>query len=135
MGQSFKFVENGIVRLLLVLYITLSANVGYMSGLLSFLAVYTILIERNHEVLLTYKVIKDKDYEIIREKHCKSVSIMNKLPQFDRVILDPRTTQQQMNAASSNYDTAQDLKDNIPRLETAPLTDAAPSFYKEKNLL
>ena len=135
MGYNFRSVENIVIRLLLVLYITLSANVGYMSGLLSFLAVYSILIERNHEALMTYKVIKEKHYEIMREEHCEAVAKMKQPPYFERVVMDPRTTQQEKNAASANFQNAEDLKDNIPRMDPAPLTNDAPKFYRDNKLL
>jgi hypothetical protein len=102
---------------------------------MSFLAVYSILIERNHEALLTYKVIKEKQYETLREKHCESVAKMKQPPYFERVVMDPRTTQQEKNAASANFENAQDLKDNIPRMDPAPLTYDAPKFYRDKKLL
>ena len=55
---SYSFVENPLVRLLLVLSLLAAIRVGPLPGLLVLLAVVTLLVERNHYVLthLTHQV-------------------------------------------------------------------------------
>jgi len=48
---SYSFVENPIIRLILVLAVLAAIRIGPLPGLLMLLAVVTLLVERNHYVL------------------------------------------------------------------------------------
>jgi hypothetical protein len=53
-GVSFSFVDNALSRLLLIVFAGYAVRVGAFPGLLAFLAVMTVLTERNHEVLTRF---------------------------------------------------------------------------------
>jgi hypothetical protein len=53
-GMSFSFIGNPLTRLLLIAYAVYAVRLGAFPGLLGFLAVMTLLTERNHEVLTEF---------------------------------------------------------------------------------
>jgi len=48
---SFQFADNILVRLIFVAYVVYGIRLGPLSGLLALLAVFTIILERNHEIM------------------------------------------------------------------------------------
>jgi hypothetical protein len=53
-GLSFSFVDNALSRLFLILWAGYATRLSAFTGILAFLAVMTIVTERNHEVLTTF---------------------------------------------------------------------------------
>jgi hypothetical protein len=54
MDVSFLFVGHMFTRLLLLAYLLYAVSKGPMSGLLAFLAVFTLLLERNQEIITKF---------------------------------------------------------------------------------
>ena len=122
--QSFGFVENTAVRLLIVLAIvyavTFTTNHGPMPGLLAFLAAFTLLVERNHEVLMKFP---DQKPRFPTTAYGFPVKAAAREP-------DVKTPDVGKDAVNDV-----DLRDNNPRLSEGPHNDSAPNFYKSKGLL
>jgi hypothetical protein len=135
---SFAPLESLVLRGLLVLAVLGALQTGALNACLVFLAVATLLIERNHEVL---------------------TQLPNQMPHWPDnrqgvpVKAAPRTaTEESMpyeaqeeaglavveshgeTTAVREYEEAKDLEDSIPRLQEAPDVDAAPSFYGTRQL-
>jgi hypothetical protein len=100
----FGFVENILVRLLLVAVIIYVIQKDVFVGLLTFLAVFTLLLERNHALALNLprrnNVIQTQDFEV---------------PSKAEPVIETKV----------NFE--EELQDNIPRLEPAP---TASAFFK-----
>lgn len=54
MGLSFRLVDNALSRVLLILWAGYAIRLSAFTGILAFLAVMTLITERNHEVLTTF---------------------------------------------------------------------------------
>ena len=137
---SFYFVENILVRLLLVLAVALAVRQGPMEGLLVFLAVMTLITERNHEVLTILPA---------QQPHWPSNN--QGVPVQAPPLVGVPTTVHYVPAAAlqqplqppppkegstmdDKFEGAADMQDGIPRIPAAPGMKGAPAFYKEKGL-
>lgn len=109
-GFRFGFIENILVRLFLVGVIIYIIQKDVFLGLIAFLAVFTLLLERNHALALD-------------------------LPQRNNVIVNPALASVSKATAivetKVNFEEAnEDIQDNIPRLEPAPKSVGAAAFFK-----
>ena len=105
-GFRFGFVENILVRLFLVGAIIYVVQKDVFLGLIAFLAVFTLLLERNHALALD-------------------------LPQRSNALISPNTTPSKAEPVVEtkvNFD--EEIADNIPRLEPAPTSAGAAAFFK-----
>jgi len=120
--QSFGFVENTAVRLLIVLAIlyAVTTSHGPMPGLLAFLAAFTLLVERNHEVLMKFPDQKPRF-------PTTAYGFPVKAPAREPDVKIPDVGKDAVNDV--------DLRDNNPRLSEGPHNNSAPNFYKSKGLL
>jgi len=112
---SFAFVDNIVFRLLLVvaiLYTVRKCN-GQLEGLLALLAVFTLIIERNHQVLMKFP---------------------EQTPSFPSkgsyIQANPLTQAQPVHNSPEPEEDEIDIHDNIPRLSEAPKSHDAPKFFK-----
>ena len=130
---SFGFVENNLVRMILVAVMAYAAYKSPVLGILAFLAAFTLLVERNHELITKLPNQKPKfptgdyGYPIQAEKHMPVTSTSSYIPESVNDLEKEKPFEES--------DSALGLRDSIPRLSAAPLTDDAPNFYKTKNLL
>jgi hypothetical protein len=111
---NFAIVENLLVRLLLVAVIIYAISLRPIAGLLTFLAVLTLLLERNHALILSLPNQKP----VLHDTNMKSL----KAPAVAPVV--------QSQNASKGLANDVDLEDNIPDLEQAPSSHDAPNFFK-----
>jgi len=143
--ESFKiscaFVENTLVRLLLVLFVVYGISLGHMPGLLAFLAAYSLLIERNHEVLTLFPNQKPRWPTAAYGFPIQAAPLTGV---HEEISFDTPHTSEEGHAVSEmhgettavhEYERAEDLKDSIPRITVAPNSSDAPEFYKSKGLL
>jgi hypothetical protein len=143
LGISSGFVENVLVRLLLVGFLVYAVSLGHMPGLLGFLAVFSLLIERNHMVLTQFPNQKPRWPTANYGFPIQAAPLIGErevIP-FDT----PHTGESESSGSvvenhgesSSNteYENASDLRDSIPKIVEGPNSDAAPEFYKSKGLL
>jgi hypothetical protein len=139
LGARFSFVENIFVRFLLLAAIVYAIRQGAMPGVLAFLAVYTLLLERNHEVLSKFPDEKPlwpsnnpglptRAPTLEAEKDVVHYDIPSS---NDGLEVEGNSSKD----LPAEFEKADDLHDSNPRLAEAPLADKAPEFYKSKELL
>ena len=110
-GFRFGFVENILVRLLLVGLMIYIIQHDVFLGLIAFLAVFTLLLERNHALAL----------DLPNQRNNVNVST----PALVSVSKAPPAVETKV-----NFQEEQDIQDNIPRLEPAPKSSGAAAFFK-----
>jgi len=107
-GFRFGFVENILVRLLLVGAIIYVVQKDVFLGLIAFLAVFTLLLERNHALAL----------DLPNQRVSMNVS-----PPLATVSRAAPVVETKVNFE-------EEIADNIPRLEPAPTSAGAAAFFK-----
>jgi hypothetical protein len=119
LGLSFELIGNTGVRLVLIIYIIYASSVDVFSGILAFLAAFTLLLERNHGILTGFPnqkaEIPIKNYRV-EEVPVGTPSLVEREPDIDE-------------------NNAEHMNDNIPRLTSVPKGTASVSFYKERSLV
>jgi hypothetical protein len=128
MGFNFQFVENILVRILMLGILVYSirfanADSGPLFSLLVFLAIVTLLIERNQYVVASLP--NQKSASVI-------VGPKNLYPM--------KATEMQHVTVSEEYDMpqleeSQEFTDNIPDLKEGPSNHDSPDYYKSMGLL
>lgn len=128
MGFNFQFVENILVRILMLGILVYSirfanADSGPLFSLLVFLAIVTLLIERNQYVVAS-----------LPNQNSASVIVgpTNLYPM--------KATEMQHVTVSEDYDMpqleeSQEFTDNIPDLKEGPSNHDSPDYYKSMGLL
>jgi len=116
---SFAFVDNIVFRLLLVAAILYAVRrcKGQLEGLLALLAVFTLIIERNHQVLMKFPEQTPSFPSKV------SYVEANPLTQTQPVHNSPESEPE-------HEEGVRDIHDNIPRLSEAPNSHDAPKFFK-----
>ena len=134
MDVSFGFVEHIAMRLGLLLALIYSVHQGHMPGLLAFLAVFSLLIERNHEVLTSfpYQAPEASGGGVLGMAPTSIFTGVSKetppmKPDNSKVAYDSPENQEKADAS--------DLHDNIPKLAEGPRAADGPAFYTSKGLL
>jgi hypothetical protein len=118
---TYKFVENPIIRLLLVVSLVVAIRLGPLPGLLTLLAVVTLLVERNHYVLthLTYQL----DNAILPAAGTdRIIKSSSDIPEGEAVSYTPVK------------DTTNEFVDSNPRFPEGPNNEDAVGFFKGKGL-
>ena len=140
-GISYSFVENSLIRLILIGFVVYAVSLGHMPGLLAFLAAYTLLIERNHEVLTRFPNQKPRWPSANYGFPIQAAPLMGEHEEipFDTAHMTSKGLKivetHGENTKMKEYEKAEDLEDNIPRIAEAPRSSSAPEFYKSKGLL
>lgn len=148
LGMSFSFVENIVVRFLLIAALIFAVRSGPLPGLLAFLAIFTILLERNHEFLSKGPRVKlalpnqkpiwpvieyanplqppplTPDVEVVHYDNHDTVDVTN-----------PEVEVQGESTSVTDFENTGDLRDSNPRLEEGPAANEAMQFFASKNLL
>jgi len=106
-GFRFGFVENILVRLFLVGIIIYVIQKDVFLGLVVFLAVFTLIIERNHSLALDLP---------------KRNNVVNVSPALPVSKAEP--------AVETKVNFEEEISDNIPRLAPAPKSAGAAEFFK-----
>ena len=107
-GFTFSFVENILVRIILLGLIIFALRKDHFLGLLTFLAVFSLFLERNHNVVLG---LPDQKPVI---KRADPVFFPNK--------------SSEISFATAPMES--DIHDNIPDLEPAPKSKNAAAFFR-----
>jgi len=135
LGARFSFVENIFVRFLLLVATVYAIRQGAMPGVLAFLAVYTLLLERNHEVLSKFP-----DQKPLWPSNNPGLPTRAPTLEGEKEVVhyDTPASNDGLEVegnSTAEFEKADDLHDSNPRLAEAPLADKAPEFYKSKELL
>jgi hypothetical protein len=107
-GVRFGFVENIVVRIFLIGALIFIIRQDVFLGLISFLAVFTLLLERNHALALD---LPNQRNNSIVDMYKASSPVMA-LPVVETPV------------------TFEEIQDNIPRLAPAPTSAGAVAFFK-----
>ena len=107
-GFRFGFVENILVRLLLVGLMIYIIQHDVFLGLIAFLAVFTLLLERNHALAL----------DLPQRNNVVNVTPSFAVPMKATPVVETKV----------NFE--EEIQDNIPRLEPAPKSAGAAAFFK-----
>lgn len=132
MGVSFLFVGHMFTRLLLLAYLLYAVSKGPMSGLLAFLAVFTLLLERNQEIItkFPYQAPGRLSSGALLSPGAAAVAVAAVPP------LQPTNAVKVYDSpANKEKADATDLHDNNPRLAEGPKAKDAVSFYTNKGIL
>ena len=139
MGVSFLFVGHMFTRLVLLAYLLYAVSKGAMSGLLAFLAVFTLLLERNQEIItkFPYQAPGRLSSEPLLSPGAgagagaAAAAVAAAVPP-----LQPTNAVKVYDSpANKEKADATDLHDNNPRLAEGPKAKDAVSFYTNKGIL
>uniref|UniRef100_A0A6C0DPJ4 Uncharacterized protein n=1 Tax=viral metagenome TaxID=1070528 RepID=A0A6C0DPJ4_9ZZZZ len=154
-GVRFEFVGNIVVRLILVLAVAAATRQGGLQGLFALLAAYSLLLERNYHLFGKFQQnSKGKMYQPIPQKqeygpqtmpfmHSPFVGPTNH-HQIETIEYEYKEEQslptlvrmpESFREETRNYESTDDLKDNIPYMEHAPSSEEALQFFGEKGFL
>ena len=123
-GVSFSFVENIFIRIGRVLLLICAVNQDIFLGILTLLAIVTLLVERNQQIVKTIP---------------KNIMISPRRDLYPMKAPYMLETQMQMQmqtqAVEITENSATNLEDNIPDLKEGPNRHDAPSFFKSLGVL
>lgn len=108
-GFRFGFVENILVRLFLVAAIIYVVQQDVFLGLIAFLAVFTLLLERNHALALDLPNQRNNVVNVSPGIVSKAAPVVETKVNFEEEV---------------------EIQDNIPRLDPAPKSAGAAAFFK-----
>jgi hypothetical protein len=140
LGVSFVFAEDIVFRLALVLLVIYAVRQNSFSGILTMLAAFSLLTERNHE-LLTGLPFQKPIWPASPNSSPFTPPFLT--PETETVHYDvPHTETEGVTVSEvhgehtteKEYEDSSDLSDNIPRLSEAPSSEDAPLFYQSKGL-
>lgn len=119
-GVTFRFVENILVRIVLIAVIVVAVRKDHLLGLLTFLAVFSLFLERNHNLVLG---LPDQRPSLHPQKEAPSPFLET----------PPATTVAPLATTVAPADVEQHdvLHDNIPNLAPSPKSRDAPDFFSE----
>jgi len=124
-GVSFSFVENIFIRIGMVLLLICAVNQDIFLGILTLLAIVTLLVERNQQIVKTIP----KNIMISPRRDLYPM----KAPYMLETQMQMQTETQQPVEITEN--SATNLEDNIPDLKEGPNRHDAPSFFKSLGVL
>jgi hypothetical protein len=114
-GFRFGFIENILARIFLVGIIIYAIQKDTLVGLITFLAVFTLLLERNHALAID---LPNQRTNIVNSGSVNSGSVNSGSVKAAPV-------------AESNVALRSEISDNIPRLEQAPSSSSAVAFFRQ----
>lgn len=138
-GVSFNFMGNMFFRLIAVGFVLYAIRQGPMAGILAMLAVVSLFIERNHQLLTTLpnqKPIWPTD----RNLSLTPIPPMLPIPkthsyypteEHGHTVEEHHGEQVKVD----EYESADDLGDSNPRLDEVPQGESAGSFYTQRSLV
>jgi hypothetical protein len=124
-GVSFSFVENIFIRIGMVLVLIYAVNQDIFLGILTLLAIVTLLVERNQQIVKTIP----KNIMISPRRDLYPM----KAPYMLETQMQMQIQTQQPVEITEN--SATNLEDNIPDLKEGPNRHDAPSFFKSLGVL
>lgn len=125
-GVSFLFIGNTFSRLLLLAYILYCVSRGPMPALLGFLAVFSLVVERNQEMITKLPYQAPGRLNKIQTPFIQP-------PALAHTVTNTAATHSVFDAPFNREKAdASDLEDNIPDLEEGPRGKDAVAFYSAK---
>ena len=129
-GVTFRFVENILVRIVLIAVIVIAVRKDHLIGLLTFLAVFSLFLERNHNLVLGLP-----DQRPLLKKRVEETSTFLETPVMTAAPATtvsplPATTVDSASKLASPEQPITQLHDNIPKLAPSPKSRDAPEFFR-----
>jgi hypothetical protein len=137
-GVSFQFMENMLFRLIAVGAVLYAIRLGPMAGILAMLAVVSLFIERNHQLLTTLPNQKPM-WPSDRNLSLTPVPAMLPIPEthaYSPTEEHGHTVEEHHGETviKEEYEATDDLGDSNPRLDEVPQGESAGSFYTQRSL-
>jgi len=126
-GVTFRFVENILVRIVLIAVIVIAVRKDHLLGLLTFLAVFSLLLERNHNLVLGLPDQRPSLHPLHPKKEAPPPFL--ETPPATTVS-PPATTVDSASKIASPEQPITQLHDNIPNLAPSPKSRDAPEFFR-----
>ena len=123
MGFKFAFVENILVRILMVGVLIYAIQKDTLLGLLTLLAIVTLLVERNQAIITSLPAA------------AKVSQARNLYPMKAPTDIFTHIKDTEVYDDSEVHNASVSLEDNIPDLKEAPTNHDAPSFFKSLGVL
>jgi hypothetical protein len=124
-GFKFSFVENILVRILMVGALIYAIQKDTLLGLLTLLAVVTLLVERNQAIVTSLPGVSNA--KISQERNLYPMKAPTDI--FTHIKDTDAYDNNDAQDASVSYE------DNIPDLKEGPTNHDAPSFFKSLGVL
>ena len=125
MGFKFAFVENILIRLLFVAALFCAAQESPFLGLLTLLAIVTLLVERNQAIVTSLPGVSNA--KISQQRNIYPMKAPEDI--FTHIKETEVYDDNEVHNASVSLD------DNIPDLKEGPTNHDAPSFFKSLGVL
>jgi len=122
-GVTFRFVENILVRIVLIAVIVVAVRKDHLLGLLTFLAVFSLFLERNHNLVLGLPDQRPSLHPLHPQKEAP--------PPFLETPLATTVDSASKLASPADVEQHDVLHDNIPNLAPSPKSRDAPDFFSE----
>ena len=141
---SMNFVQNPLTRLALLVFVFYGIRQGPMAGLLSFLAAFSIIIERNHQVLTKFPhqmprwpsgAGQQGRPQVVAPLLATQETHGYEPPHGDHVEDSSVVEHHGETTTEHSYESAGDIQDSNPRLGEVAQGEAAGSFYEQKGLV
>ncbi len=126
MGFTFAFVENILVRILMVGVLIYAIQKDTLLGLLTLLAIVTLLVERNQAIITSLPGLP---------ANTKVSQARNLYPMKAPTDIFTHIKDTEVYDDSEVHNASVSLEDNIPDLKEAPTNHDAPSFFKSLGVL
>jgi len=140
---NMNFVQNIFVRFALLAFVFYGIRQGAMGGLLSFLAAFSLLIERNHQVLTRFPnqipqfPTGEKAGVQGPPSYASPLTPVKESHAYEAPHAEPSESVVERHGESTTeslYESAGDIEDSNPRLGEVAQGEAAGSFYEQKGL-
>ncbi len=141
---NMNFVQNIFVRFALLAFVIYGIRQGAMAGLLSFLAVFSLLIERNHQTLTRFPnqmpefPTGEKAGVQGPPSYASPLTPVKESHAFEAPHAEPSESVVERHGESTtehSYESAGDIEDSNPRLGEVAQGEAAATFYEQKGLV
>jgi hypothetical protein len=131
-GVTFRFVENILVRIVLISLIVVAVRKDHLLGLLTFLAVFSLLLERNHNLVLGLPDQRPSLHPLRPKKEDSSPFLEMPVMTLATTLASPQATtvDSASKLASPEQPPITQLHDNIPKLAPSPKSRDAPEFFR-----
>lgn len=137
-GVSFQIMENMLSRLVAVGAVLYAIRLGPMAGILTMLAVVSLFIERNHQLLTT---LPNQKPMWPSNRNMSLTTVPPMLPTPETHAYEPTHEQSETveerhgeSVKVDEYESAKDIEDSNPRLSEVPQGESAGSFYTQRGL-
>jgi hypothetical protein len=131
-GISFQFADNILVRLALVVYVLYGIRNGPLSGMLALLAAFTVILQRNHEIMTKLPSQMPRWPSV---KHGGPMKATPLTPVLETIHYEQVIDDHSHNVNGKEFESADDLNDNNPHLPEGPRADGAESFFRSHDAL